>query len=112
MPVDKSNCRSEIIKNIRAHKVTLRTRFHVESLALIRNLEIIGEAAAHMPEDIQCKYPEIPWYQMKGMRKMLIHEYFGVDVDVLWRTIHDDLSSLHKTIAKRVCRTARVLRMC
>ncbi len=43
--------------------------------AVIRNLEIIGEAAARMPEDIQLKYPEIPWYQMKGMRNMLIRVF-------------------------------------
>jgi uncharacterized protein with HEPN domain len=68
--------------------------------AIIRNLEIIGEAAAHIPEDIQKQYPDIPWHQMKGIRNMLIHEYFGVDIDVLWRTVQDDLPILHKEIQK------------
>lgn len=51
--------------------------------AVIRNLEIISEAATHIPDDTQRQYPDIPWYQMKGMRNMLIHEYFGADLDVL-----------------------------
>ena len=53
--------------------------------AVIRNLEIIGETAANVPQEIQDLYVDIPWYQMKGMRNILIHEYFGVDNDVLWK---------------------------
>ncbi len=62
--------------------------------AVIRNLEIIGEAAHQIPRHIQEKYPDIPWLQMKGMRNMLIHEYFGVDADILWQTICEDLPDL------------------
>ncbi|WP_041279257.1 HepT-like ribonuclease domain-containing protein [Desulfobacula toluolica] len=62
--------------------------------AVIRNLEIIGEAAANVPQEIQDLYVDIPWYQMKGMRNILIHEYFGVDNDVLWNTIKKDLPVL------------------
>ncbi|WP_321416307.1 DUF86 domain-containing protein [uncultured Desulfobacter sp.] len=62
--------------------------------AVIRNLEIIGEAAANVPQEIQELYADIPWYQMKGMRNILIHEYFGVDNDVLWSTIKKDLPAL------------------
>jgi len=47
--------------------------------AVIRNLEVIGKAAAHVPESVQISYPQVPWRQMKGIRNMLIHEYFGVD---------------------------------
>lgn len=68
--------------------------------AVIRNIEIIGEAATHIPDDIQEKNPDIPWYQMKGMRNILIHEYFGVDVDVLWKTVRDDLPPLKEKIQK------------
>ncbi|MBU4584243.1 MAG: DUF86 domain-containing protein [Proteobacteria bacterium] len=71
--------------------------------AVIRNLEIIGEAASHIPESIQSKYPEIPWIQMKGMRNILIHEYFGVDIDVLWQTVIDDLPRLKKQIETLYC---------
>lgn len=70
--------------------------------AVIRNIEIIGEAASHIPTDIQEKYTEIPWYEMKGMRNILIHEYFGVDIDVLWRTIQEDLPSLKIKVQKMI----------
>lgn len=66
--------------------------------AVIRNLEIIGEATSHIPDSIQSKHTEIPWLQMKGMRNILIHEYFGVDIDVLWQTVNDDLPRLKKQI--------------
>jgi len=68
--------------------------------AVIRNLEIIGEAATHVPNEIQEQYADIPWYQMKAMRNILIHEYFGVDREVLWRTIQDDIPPLKRKIQK------------
>ena len=68
--------------------------------AVIRNIEIIGEAAANIPEDIQNQYTEIPWYQMKGIRNILIHQYFGVDIDVLWKTVSEDLPALKILIRK------------
>lgn len=68
--------------------------------AVIRNIEIIGEAATKVPENIQEQYAEIPWYQMKGMWNILIHEYFGVDDDVLWKTTQEDLPYLKIKIKK------------
>ena len=67
--------------------------------AVIRNLEIIGEATNHIPEDIQSQNRDIPWHQMKGMRNILIHEYFGVDIEVLWRTVQEELPPLKDKIA-------------
>jgi uncharacterized protein with HEPN domain len=46
--------------------------------AVIRNFEIIGEAAGYIPEEIQEKYPELAWLEMRGMRNIMVHEYFGV----------------------------------
>ncbi len=66
--------------------------------AVIRNIEIIGEAANHIPEDIQIRYADIPWAQMRSIRNLLIHEYFGVDIDIIWQTITDDLPDLLKKI--------------
>ncbi len=68
--------------------------------AVIRNLEIIGEAASHVSEEIQQQYDDIPWTQMKAMRNILIHEYFGVDIDVLWQTVQEDLPSLKAKFQK------------
>lgn len=62
--------------------------------AVTRNLEIIGEAANNIPQVVQEKYPEVPWCLMKGMRNFLIHQYFGVDVDVIWQTVREDLPRL------------------
>lgn len=68
--------------------------------AVIRNLEIIGEAATHVPPEIQLTHPQIPWAQMKGIRNILIHEYFGVDEDVVWQTIQKNLPQLTEQLQK------------
>jgi len=75
--------------------------------AVIRNLEIIGEAANHIPDSIQEKYSKIPWSQIKGMRNLLVHEYFGVDIDVLWRTIQEDLPPLKIQLIEIISETKR-----
>jgi uncharacterized protein with HEPN domain len=62
--------------------------------AVIRNFEIIGEAANHIPVKIQQEYPQVPWRQMISMRNSLIHEYFGADNSVVWETIQDYLPGL------------------
>lgn len=62
--------------------------------AVIRSLEIIGEAASKIPKDIRMKYPGVPWEEITGMRNRLIHEYFGVDLDIVWQTVQDDLDQL------------------
>lgn len=66
--------------------------------AVVRNLEIIGEAANNIPEEIVEKYPEIPWNRMVSMRNKVLHEYFGVDEEILWKTITEDLPSLKKQL--------------
>ena len=68
--------------------------------AVIRNYEIIGEAATHVPEEVQRKYLEIPWAKMKAIRNILIHEYFGVDLEVVWETIQKDLGPLKQQLEK------------
>lgn len=57
------------------------------AFAVIRALEIIGEATKMVPTPIRESYPEIPWRAMAGMRDKLIHNYFGVDLDVVWETV-------------------------
>ena len=63
-------------------------------LALIRLVEIVGEAAAKVSSETQAKYPSIPWPQVIGMRNRLIHGYDSVDLDILWDTIEVDLPPL------------------
>ena len=62
--------------------------------AVVRNLEVIGEAARHVPESIRTRFPDVPWADIVGMRSVLIHEYFGVDFEILWQTIQNDLPAL------------------
>lgn len=67
--------------------------------AVIRNLEIIGEAATHLTEDERGRYATVPWHVMISLRNKVIHEYFGVDVGILWQTIQEDLPKLRKQIS-------------
>jgi len=62
--------------------------------AVVRSLEVIGEAAKKIPGSMRNKYPRIPWKKMTGMRDKLIHEYFGVNKEILWKTAKDELPLL------------------
>ena len=64
------------------------------SFAVIRALEILGEAAKNVPQAVRDRAPEIPWQDMAGMRDKLIHAYYGVDLRVVWRTVREDLSGV------------------
>jgi len=68
--------------------------------ATVRNLEIIGEAAKNIPSDIRDKYNQIEWKKIAGLRDILIHEYFGVDIDLLWDIIKTKLPELKKLLKK------------
>jgi len=63
-------------------------------LALIRLLEVVGEAASRIPMDFRDEHPEIPWFGIVGLRNRLIHGYDDVDYDVVWQTLADDIPSL------------------
>ena len=68
--------------------------------AIVRNLSVIGEAAKNIPEEVKRKYPQIPWREIIGMRNKVMHEYFGVEEQVLWKTIKDDIPVLKVMIKK------------
>ncbi|MFH0887562.1 MAG: DUF86 domain-containing protein [bacterium] len=68
--------------------------------AVVRNLEIIGEAVKHIPADIRKKHKGIEWKKIAGLRDILIHEYFGVDIDILWDIIKNKLPELKTAIKK------------
>src|SRR3990170_78597 len=59
--------------------------------AVVRRFAIIGEAATHVPQEITAGRPDIPWKQMREMRNVIVHAYFGVNTQIVWETIHQDL---------------------
>lgn len=67
--------------------------------AVVRAFEIISEAAKKVPLSVQKRHPNVPWKQMAGMRDKLIHEYFGVNYEVLWKTAQEDIPPVQKLIA-------------
>lgn len=87
------------------HFVAGRTRHDLDedemlSLALVRLLEIIGEAAAGISPGLRRKYPGLPWPQMTGMRNRLVHGYFDVNPDLVWRTVTEEMPLLMERIRK------------
>jgi uncharacterized protein with HEPN domain len=68
--------------------------------AVIRNLEIIGEAAGYIPLEIEEKHPELAWLEMRGMRNIMAHECFGVSLPIIWRAIEQDLNPLAEGLDK------------
>jgi hypothetical protein len=72
------------------------------SLALVRLIEIIGEAANNISLSCQNNYPQIPWREMIGMRNRIVHAYFEVDLDVVWQVIIDDLPRLLRWIHQAI----------
>ena len=68
--------------------------------AVIRALEVIGEATKHVPDNVRQKYPGVPWQDMAGMRDVLIHSYFGVDIETVWLTITEKIAQIKPLIEK------------
>ena len=70
--------------------------------ALVRAIEIIGEASKKIPEEIKNQSEEIPWREISGMRDVLVHDYFGINTAVVWETAKEDLPELKEKILKLI----------
>jgi uncharacterized protein with HEPN domain len=68
--------------------------------AVVRNLGIIGEAANNLSKEFENNNPDIPYHKMIGMRNFVIHEYFGVNEEIVWSTCREDLPVLQKSLSK------------
>ena len=62
--------------------------------AVVRNLEVLGEAARQMPEDFIALHSDLPWRQIAGLRNRIVHDYIGLDLDIIWQVIRQDLPQL------------------
>jgi uncharacterized protein with HEPN domain len=65
---------------------------------IVHNLQILGEAAAKVPLDQQSQYMDLPWPKMVGMRNVLVHNYFNIDLDIVWKVVENELPSLKEKI--------------
>ena len=81
-------------------KETFLTTSHWQD-AIIRNLEIIGEASKRVSVELRQQYPDVPWRNIAGLRDVLIHDYMGVDLDSIWNVVTVDLPPL-KTNLKNI----------
>ncbi len=68
--------------------------------AVIRNIEIMGEAIKKVPERLKSRYPEIPWKSIAGMRDKLIHHYFGVNFSIVWNVAREELPEIKQKLEK------------
>ena len=68
--------------------------------AVIRNFEIIGEAANRLPDEIKDKYTHVDCFRIRGFRNRIVHDYMGVDYTIVWQIVENDLDSLHDEISK------------
>lgn len=70
--------------------------------AVVRNLEIIGEAARNLDDDFKETNSHIPWRNMIGLRNIMIHEYFGIDLNIIWKIVTDDITKTKPEILKLI----------
>jgi uncharacterized protein with HEPN domain len=72
--------------------------YHFLDNAVVRSLEVIGEAAKSVPDEVRGKYPMVPWKEMAGMRDKVIHFYFGVDREAVWLAVNDQIPAVKPLI--------------
>jgi uncharacterized protein with HEPN domain len=67
--------------------------------AVVRNLEIVGEAASRLPDEFKERHPAVEWHKVVGLRHRIVHEYFGIDVAIIWQILQKDLPLLKQTLS-------------
>jgi uncharacterized protein with HEPN domain len=67
---------------------------------VVRNLEVLGEAARQIPDEFAAGHPDVPWRKITGLRNRIVHDYFGLDLEIIWQIVRNDLPSLRATLEK------------
>jgi uncharacterized protein with HEPN domain len=68
--------------------------------AVLRSVEVIGEATKNVPDDIRARYQQVPWKEMAGMRDKVVHFYFGIDAEIIWLVIKDRIPAIKPMIER------------
>jgi uncharacterized protein with HEPN domain len=100
----------DAISRIEAYTVGGRRAFLADTMvqdAVIRNLEVVGEAVRHLPPELRRQQSRIPWRSITALRNVLIHEYFGVDLEIVWRVVERRLPALKRHVALMLKDSAR-----
>ena len=95
--LDAMDKAEEFVLNLDLHAFSIDDK---TAFAVIRSLEIIGEAAKKITLDKRRRFPNIPWKSLTGMRDKLIHDYVGVSLEVVWRTVKEDIPSLRPKLVE------------
>ena len=66
--------------------------------AVVRNLEVIGEAVRWLPDDFKLRHPAVPWGQIAGLRNRIVHDYFGLDLEIIWQVLQTSLRGFKKQL--------------
>jgi uncharacterized protein with HEPN domain len=74
----------------------------MRQLAVVKAVEVVGEAASKLSEEFRSGHSELPWREIVGMRYRLVHDYFGIDLEQVWNTVHEDLSGMIDIVDKWV----------
>lgn len=91
----------EAIQHVQRHSAIGRQAFEQDELVqswCVRHLQIIGEAARALPDETRNSIPEIPWSKLIGMRHVLVHNYFGIDTELVWNVVENELDLLRTAI--------------
>jgi uncharacterized protein with HEPN domain len=101
----------DAIKKIQSYTSGGRKAFFQNTIvqdAVIRNLEIIGEAVRHLSPEFRQRHPEVPWRSITALRNVLIHEYFGVELEIVWRVVQRRLPRLEQYVGMLLTKRKRM----
>jgi len=93
----------EAMENVQKYACRGKDAFKNDELIqtwILHHIQILGEAAARLSDEFQERNPDIPWFKIIGMRNVLIHDYFGIDIEAVWSVVENDLPVLYDQIIR------------